>query len=62
MSMLKQAVCAICNLRTFVSSMDEYDVNRIPNQTKLACHADLLGIIPGTGSAPQGSPMRLIEP
>ena len=54
MSMLKQAVCAVCNLRTFVSSMDEYDVNRIPNQTRLACHPHLLGTIPGTGSVPEG--------
>jgi hypothetical protein len=61
MSMLKQAVCAVCNLRTFVSSMDEYDVNQIPNQTKLACHPDLLGIIPGTGSVPQGSSRYLLE-
>ena len=61
MSMLKQAVCAVCNLRTFVSSMDEYDVNQIPNQTKLACHPDLFRIIPGTGSAPQGSSRYLLE-
>ena len=61
MSMLKQAVCAVCNLRTFISSMDEYDVNQIPNQTRLACHLDLLGIVPGTGSVPQGSPGCLIE-
>ena len=61
MSMLKQAVCAFCNLRTFVSSMDEYYVNQIPNQTRLACHPDLLGIIPGTGSVPQGSPRYLLK-
>ena len=62
MPMLKQAVCAVCNLRTFVSSMDEYDANQIPNQARLACHPDLLGIVPGTGSVPQGSPECLIEP
>jgi flagellar biosynthesis GTPase FlhF len=62
MPMLKQAVCAVCNLRTFVSSMNEYDVNQIPNQARLVCHPDLLGIVPGTGSVPQGSPRRLIEP
>ena len=61
MAMLKQAVCAVCNLRTFVSSMDEYDVNQIPNQTKLACHPDLLRIIPGVGSVPQGSSRYLLE-
>ena len=62
MSMLKQAVCAVCNLRTFVSSMDEYDANQIPNQARLACHPDLLGIVPGAGSVPQGSPECFIEP
>ena len=61
MSMLKQAVCAVCNLSTFVSSMDEYDMNQIPNQARLACHPDLLGIIPGTGSVPPGSPRYLLE-
>ena len=61
MSMLKQAVCAICNLRTFVSSMDEYDMNQIPNQARLACHPDLLGVIPGTGSVPPGSLRFLLE-
>ena len=61
MSMLKQAVCAVCNLRTFVSSMNEYNVNKIPNQARLTCHPDLLGIIPGTGSVPQGSPRYLLE-
>jgi hypothetical protein len=60
MSMLKQAVCAVCNLRTFVSSMDEYDVNQISNQARLACHPDLLEIIPGTGSVPQGSSRYLL--
>ena len=55
MSMLEQAVCAVCNLRTFVSSMDEYDVNQIPNQARLACHPDLLRIIPSAASVPQGS-------
>ena len=55
MPMLEQAVCAVCNLRTFVSSMDEYDVNQIPNQARLACHPDLLGTIPCTGSVSQGS-------
>ena len=61
MSMLKQAVCAVCNLRTFVSSMDEYAVNQIPNQARLICHRDLLGIIPGAGSVSQGSPRYLLE-
>ena len=55
MSMLEQAVCAVCNLRTFVSSMNEYDVNQIPNQARLACHPDVLRIIPSAGSVPQGS-------
>ena len=55
MPMLEQAVCAVCNLRTFVSSMDEYDVNQIPNQARLACHPDLLGTIPCTGNVSQGS-------
>ena len=45
----------------FVSSMDEYYVDQIPNQTRLACHPDLLGIIPGTRSVPQGSPRYLLE-
>ena len=62
MSMLKQTVCAVCNLRAFVSSMDECYVDQIPNQARLACHPDLLGIVPGTGSVPQGSPECLIEP
>ena len=61
MSMLKQAVCAVCNLRTFVSSMNEYDVNQIPNQARLTCHPDLLGIIPGTETVPPGSPRYLLE-
>ena len=61
MSMLKQAVCSVCNLRAFVSSMDGYDVNQIPNQARLACHPDLLRIIPGTGSVPQGSPRYLLK-
>ena len=61
MSMLKQAVCAVCNLRAFVSSMDEYDATQILNQVRLACHPDLLGIIPGTGSVPPGSPRYLLE-
>ncbi|CAF1021920.1 unnamed protein product [Didymodactylos carnosus] len=51
-SVLKQAVCAVCNLRTFISSMDEYDMNQIPNQARLAGHPDLPGVIPGTGSVP----------
>ena len=62
MPMLKQTVCAVCNLRAFVSSMDECYVDQIPNQARLACHPDLLGIVPGTGSVPQGSPACLIEP
>ena len=61
MSLLKQTVCAVCNLRTFVSLMNEYDVNQIPNQARLACHPDLLRIIPGTGSVPPGSPRYLLE-
>ena len=61
MSMLKQAVCAVCNLRAFVSSMDEYDMNQIPNQARLACHPDLLGMVPGTGSVPPGIPRYLLE-
>ena len=61
MSMLEQAVCSVCNLRVFVSAMDEYDVNQIPNQARLACHPALLGIIPGTGSVPPGSPRYLLE-
>jgi preprotein translocase subunit SecD len=61
MSMLKQAVCSACNLRAFVSSMDEYDVSQIPNQARLACHPDLLAIIPGTESIPPGSPRYLLE-
>ncbi|CAF1367968.1 unnamed protein product, partial [Didymodactylos carnosus] len=55
MSMLKQAACAICNIRTFVGSIHEYDMNQIPNQARLICHPDLLGIIPGTGNVPQAN-------
>ena len=61
MLMLKQVVCAVCNLRTFASSMDEHDVNQIPDEARLACHPDLLEIILGTGSVPPGSPRYLLE-
>lgn len=55
MSTLKQAVCAVCNVRTYVNSLHECDVNVIPNQSKLHCYPDLLGIIPGTRTIPRGT-------
>lgn len=53
MSALKQAVCAVCNIRTFASSLNEYTLNEIPNREKLACHPDLLRIIPDLGTIPR---------
>lgn len=46
MSVLRQVICVICNIRTSASTIKEYALQNIPNLEKLSCHADLMNIIP----------------
>ncbi|CAF1202328.1 unnamed protein product [Adineta ricciae] len=45
MSVLRQSICTICNIRASASAMKEYNLSHIPNVQKLSCHADLIDVI-----------------
>ncbi|CAF1311364.1 unnamed protein product [Adineta ricciae] len=53
MSVLRQCICMICNVRASASTMKEYDFENIPNLERLSCHADLIDILIRT---PQSTP------
>ncbi|CAM4964548.1 unnamed protein product [Rotaria socialis] len=46
MSVLRQSICIICNVRASANTMKEYALQNIPHSVKLSCHADLIDIIP----------------
>ncbi|CAF3794588.1 unnamed protein product [Rotaria socialis] len=46
MSVLRQSICIICNIRASANTMKEYALQNIPHSVKLSCHADLIDIIP----------------
>jgi hypothetical protein len=48
MSVLRQSVCIICNIRASASTMKEFALQTIPKSEKLSCHADLMDIITKT--------------
>jgi hypothetical protein len=45
MSVLRQSICIICNIRASASTMKQYDLQDIPNLEKLSCHTDLIDVI-----------------
>jgi hypothetical protein len=53
MSVLRQSICMICNIRASVNTMREYDFQNIPNLEKLSCHTDLMDIIAKTSQVTQ---------
>ncbi|CAF0766459.1 unnamed protein product [Adineta steineri] len=48
MSVLRQSICMICNIRASANTMREYDFQNIPSLEKLSCHTDLMDIIAKT--------------
>ncbi|CAF4583349.1 unnamed protein product, partial [Rotaria magnacalcarata] len=46
MSVLRQSICIICNVRASANTMKEYALQNILHSVKLSCHADLIDIIP----------------
>ena len=53
MSVLRQSVCIICNVRASASTMKEYTLQSIPHSKKLSCHADLIDIIHKSQQTPE---------
>jgi hypothetical protein len=51
MTALRHSTCIVCDARVPANSMNEHILGDIPNQMRLVCHSDLIGIIPGTKDA-----------